>query len=99
MPWRKILVIDFLLIALFILATRFATFLHEVLGHAFVAFIVGGDVHRIKVSLFGGGMVWADLGNSHSPSLFIYCLAGIFVNLITGALPIVFRNKLHKGGL
>ena len=96
MPGRKILVIDFLLIALFILATRFATFLHEVLGHAFVALIVGGDVHRIKVSLFGGGMVWADLGNSHSPTLFIYCLAGIFVNLVTGALPIVFRNKLKR---
>jgi hypothetical protein len=61
-----------------------------------VAFIVGGDVHRIKVSLFGGGMVWAELDNSHSPTLFIYCMAGIFVNLITGALPIVFRNKLRR---
>jgi hypothetical protein len=96
MPGRKILVIDFLMIALFILATRFATFLHEVLGHAFVALIVGGDVHRIKVSLFGGGMVWSDLGNNHSPTLFIYCLAGIFVNLVTGALPIVFRNSLRR---
>lgn len=28
MPWKKIILIDFLLIALLILATRFATFLH-----------------------------------------------------------------------
>ena len=96
MPWRKIFFLDFLLIALLILATRFATFLHEVFGHAFVILIVGGDVHRIKVSLFGGGTVWADLGNYHGPILFTYCLAGIFVNLVTGALPIVFRNKLRR---
>lgn len=96
MPWRKIFFLDFLLISLLILATRFATFFHEILGHAFVVLIVGGDVHRIKVSLFGGGTVWADLGNYHGPTLFIYCLAGIFVNLVTGALPIVFRNKLRR---
>ena len=95
MPWKKIILIDFLLIALLILATRFATFLHEVFGHAFVALIVGGEVHGIKVSLFGGGMVWADLGNCPGAALFIYCLAGIFVNLLTGALPIVFSKKIR----
>jgi hypothetical protein len=96
MPWKKIILVDFLLIALLILATRFATFLHEVFGHAFVALIVGGEVHRIKVSLFGGGMVWADLGNCPGSTLFLYCLAGIFVNLFTGAFPIVFSKKISK---
>jgi hypothetical protein len=96
MPWKKIILIDFLLIALLILATRFATFLHEVFGHAFVALILGGEVHRIKVSLFGGGMVWADLGNYPCPALFLYCLAGIFVNLFTGVLPVVFSKKIRK---
>jgi hypothetical protein len=96
MPWKKIILIDFLLIALFILVTRFATFLHEVFGHAFVALIVGGEVHGIKVSLFGGGMVWADLGNCPGSALFIYCLAGIFVNLFTGTLPIVFSKKIKE---
>ena len=96
MPWKKIILIDFLLIALLILATRFATFLHEVFGHAFVALIVGGEVHGIKVSLFGGGMVWADMGNCPGSTLFLYCLAGIFVNLFTGALPMVFSKKIRK---
>ena len=96
MPWKKIILIDFLLIALLILATRLATFLHEVFGHAFVALVVGGEVHGIKVSLFGGGMVWADLGNYPGYALFLYCLAGILVNLFTGALPIVFSKKIKK---
>ena len=94
--WRKILLIDFLLIALLILATRFATFLHEVFGHALVAVIVGGEVHRITVSLFGGGKVWADLGHCNSLALFFFCLSGIFVNLVAGVLPIVFRKKIGK---
>jgi len=96
MHWKKIILIDFLLIALFILATRLATFLHEVFGHAFVALMVGGWVHGIKVSLFGGGMVWADLGNYSGSALFLYCLSGIFVNLFTGALPVVFSKKVRK---
>jgi hypothetical protein len=96
MPWKKIILIDFLLIALLILATRFATFLHEVFGHAFVALIMCGEVHSIKISLFGGGMVWAELGKTSGPALFLYCLAGIFVNLFTGVLPIVFGKKIRK---
>jgi len=96
MPWKKIILIDFLLIALLILATRFATFLHEVFGHAFVALIMCGEVHGIKISLFGGGMVWAELGKTSGPALFLYCLAGIFINLFTGVLPIVFAKKIRK---
>jgi hypothetical protein len=95
-PWKKIFLFDLLLIALLVLATRFATFLHEVFGHTLIALITGGEVHRIKISLFGGGMVWADLGSYHLAVVILYCYSGILVNLITGALPFFFIKKLKS---
>jgi hypothetical protein len=94
--WKKIAFIDLLLIALLVLSTRFATFLHEVFGHTLVAILTGGEVHKIKISLFGGGMVWADLGSYHLGAVILYWYAGILVNLITGALPICFVEKIKN---
>ena len=94
--WKKIALVDLLLTALLILSTRFATFLHEFFGHAFVAFVMGGQVHRVQISLFGGGKVFADPGTHQVPSLFLFCLAGIFINLITGALPMFTSERIRK---
>jgi hypothetical protein len=94
--WKKIVPIDILLISLLVLSTRLATFFHEVLGHAWVALATGGEVHRIKVSLFGGGMVRADLGSDDIAVAVLYCYSGILVNLITGAIPLFFAKKIER---
>jgi len=98
-PWKKVVRLDLLLIALLVLSTRFATFLHEVFGHTGVALLSGGEVHRIKISLFGGGMVEADLGGDHLAVVMLYWYSGILVNLITGALPFFFLNKIKRANL
>lgn len=76
-----------------ILGSRTATFFHEVLGHALVALIFGGSVNKIKISMFGGGRVWTDLIEPHTRVLFIFSMAGIIVNLITGVGAIMIAVK------
>ncbi|MFP4475099.1 MAG: hypothetical protein ACLFOY_06030 [Desulfatibacillaceae bacterium] len=76
---------DLLLLALLILATRTATVLHEFLGHALWAILFGGEVHAVRVSLFGGGGVESTLPATSGSVLFVYSLSGIGVNFATGS--------------
>ncbi len=85
-----------MLIGLLVLSTRLLTLLHEVMGHGFTALILGGKVLKIKVSLFGGGRVWADINNNHIVSRFLFSMSGIFVNFLTGAIPFVLYKRTIK---
>ncbi len=72
--WKDVVLFTFMLIGLLVLSTRFLTLLHEVMGHGFTALILGGKVLKIKVSLFGGGRVWADINNIYLSGLIRYKL-------------------------
>jgi len=83
-----------LLVALLILSTRTATTLHEVCGHALTAFISGGEVKKITISLFGGGGVNADIDNSNLWVAVPYAFSGIWINLLSGfAALVVLKYK------
>ncbi len=94
--WKEVALFTFMLIGLLVLSTRFLTLLHEVMGHGFTALILGGKVLKIKVSLFGGGRVWADINNNHTAAHFFFSMSGIFVNFLTGAIPVVLYKKTIK---
>jgi hypothetical protein len=92
-PFKEMLQFDLLLLALLILATRLATLLHELIGHALVAWISGGDIHSIHISLFGGGSVSASLGQGPVCLSAIFGSGGLLVNAATGALPVLIIRK------
>lgn len=84
---RYLLLLDLFLLAALILATRLATFLHEVIGHGLFAAAFRGEVSGIRVSLFGGGHTYyhfnAELGLTES---FLVAFGGILINLLSGML-------------
>ncbi|MFH0844471.1 MAG: hypothetical protein V1930_03275 [Pseudomonadota bacterium] len=92
-----LLLVDLFLLGNLILATRMATFLHEVLGHGLMAVALGGRVDGIQVSLFGGGhaqyLLEADSGLSVR---FLAALGGILINGISGTLSLLFVRKLGR---
>lgn len=90
LPWKKILLLDLLLLSFLILGTRLATLVHEILGHALFSLLTGGAVKGIRISLFGGGNVYHALPDGAGvPSLFAVALSGIALNLVTGAAVIL----------
>ncbi len=93
---KTIILLNLMLTSFLVLSTRIATFLHEVFGHTFIALISGGSVYRIKISMFGGGRVWADLTKTNIVILFLFCLSGIMINIITGILPVIFSHKTDR---
>ncbi|MDP6178508.1 MAG: hypothetical protein QGG48_01295 [Desulfatiglandales bacterium] len=95
--WRTLLFFDLFLLAVLILATRLATFLHELIGHALVASAFGGEVNGVRMSLFGGGHVYYFL--SRESGLFVRLLVafgGIIVNMLSGLLLFIFIRKPDK---
>ena len=95
--WGSLLLFDLFLIAVLILATRFTTFLHELIGHAFVAGGFGARVNGVQVSLFGGGRVHYHFGGD--PGLivrFLIAFGGIIVNILSGLLAFVIIRRLSK---
>lgn len=88
-----LLLFDLFLLALLILAARLATALHEVVGHAGVALLCGGDVSAVEVSLFGGGRTHYALPGDAGPlPRFLAAWGGIAVNLLT-ALPFLWPRR------
>ena len=85
-PWPYLLILDLFLLAALIVATRLATFLHEVIGHGLFAAAFKGEVSGIRVSLFGGGHAYyhfnRELGLTGS---FLVAMGGILINLLSGA--------------
>lgn len=99
--WRSLLIFDLFLLALLILASRLATFLHELFGHAFLASTFGGQVNGIKVTLFGGGHVYYHFETGPGLDLrFLLAFGGIIVNVLSGLLPFIFfRQAAKRSGL
>ena len=95
--WSSLLLFNLFLLAIMILATRLATFLHELIGHALLALTFGGNVSGIRVSLFGGGRVFYQL-EAGSGLLVrpLVAFGGIFINILTGILPFLYIRKLGK---
>ena len=94
--WRAILLFDFYLLALLILAARLATCLHEIVGHGLTALIFGGRVSGIYISLFGGGWTTYQFDREIGLSArFLVSLGGILVNFLSGllALYVVSRSS------
>lgn len=87
LSWRRLLAFDLLLLALLVLSTRLATFLHEGMGHSLSALALGGRVNGIRLTLFGGGNAYyrfdTELG---PPGALLVAFAGILVNLLSGIL-------------
>jgi hypothetical protein len=95
--WRLPLVFNLSLLALIILGTRLATLLHELLGHALTAVVAGGHVEGIRVSLFGGGRVYYQLGaETGSTAHFFVTCGGLMTNLATGLLVFLLLKKFAE---
>jgi hypothetical protein len=95
--WRTLLFFDLFLLAVLIIATRLATFLHELIGHALMASAFGGEVNGVRMSLFGGGHVYYLL--SRESGLLVRLLVafgGIIVNMLSGLLLFIFIRKPGK---
>ncbi|MBU2488409.1 MAG: hypothetical protein KKA60_03365 [Proteobacteria bacterium] len=82
-------------LALLILATRLATALHELLGHAALALALGGRVEEVWVSLLGGGRVAVSgLEQAGAATALAFAFSGLAVNLVLGltAAWLLFRG-------
>ena len=92
--WRLLLLLDLFLLALLILSTRLATFLHETVGHALTAVLFGAQVTGIRLSLFGGGNAYHHFDAS-LPLLatFLVPFSGILVNLISGGIALHYARR------
>ena len=86
-PWQALLLFDFYLLAILILAGRLATGLHEIVGHGLAAVIFGGRVNGVHISLFGGGWTSYQFDREIGVTArFLVSFAGIFVNFLSGLL-------------
>ncbi|MBW1804638.1 MAG: M50 family metallopeptidase, partial [Deltaproteobacteria bacterium] len=97
-PLRSLLFFDLFLVAVIILATRLATLFHEILGHAFTAFLFGEHVNAVRLSLFGGGRVYYHL-NIPPDTLprFFVAFGGIIMNVLSGILALIILNRVRHG--
>jgi hypothetical protein len=92
--FRNTLVFSALFFANLVLSTRAAMFLHEALGHAATALLLGGDVLGVQVSLFGGGRVHALLPDAGEAARFAYAHSGMLVNAVSGLAALaLFRAR------
>ena len=69
--------------------------LHEALGHAVTALLLGGHVERLSVSLFGGGRVWASGIPGAGPAALLFDLSGIGVNALLGVVLLSLAGRLR----
>ena len=95
--FRDLLLFDLFLLAILILATRLATFLHELMGHALMAATFGGEVNGVRVTLFGGGEAYYHLKMQSGLSVrFLVAFGGIIVNMLSGLLPFIFIHRFKR---
>lgn len=71
--------------AALVLWARAGVILHEAAGHALVWKVHGGSIDSIEVTLFGGGRVRTSGPAAHGAWLFVFSMAGIFLNAFVGA--------------
>lgn len=93
---RRILCFDLLLVALIVIVTRVGCCLHEAVGHALLADLLGAKIRSVEVTLFGGGTVdWhfpAGYGISESCSI----AAGMVLNAISGVVALVLVRRYES---
>ena len=96
--WRRIARLWALSFGALVVWSRLSVFFHEAAGHAFVWRAWGGEIERIEVALFGGGHVWTSAEPPGGYPVFLFLMAGIFLNALLGAALVVavFRG-LAKG--
>jgi hypothetical protein len=95
--WRQLLAFDLFLLALLILSTRLATFLHEAVGHALAAALFGAQVNGIRLSLFGGGNAYYHFDAPLPVAAgFLVPFSGILVNLFTGFVALHCTPRLSR---
>jgi hypothetical protein len=98
LPWGRLLRFDLMLLALLVLGTRLATFVHEFLGHALFVLLFGGRVNAIRISLLGGGHVYHDLPDGAGFLVHVVVAwAGIAMNLLTGAAVFAWLRRSPGG--
>jgi len=83
-----------LLFSFLILSTRFATFLHEVVGHGLITVLLGGKCDSIHISPWGGGYANCELkADAGILSHFLHNFGGIILNLISGLISFFICKK------
>ncbi|MEW6669298.1 MAG: hypothetical protein AB1512_29150 [Thermodesulfobacteriota bacterium] len=95
--WRVLLLFDLFLLALLILSTRLATFLHEAAGHAAAAALFGGQIRGVRLSLFGGGHAYSHFETALPlPGIFLVPFSGVLINLIFGFIALRYVRRLSR---
>lgn len=88
MGWKRLLLLDLVLLSLTVLASRAALLIHELGGHALPALAFGAERIEAEFSFFGGGWVHHHFPAGVAPSpfgAFVISLGGIVLNALTGA--------------
>ncbi len=93
---RQLLLFDLLLLAITILVTRIGCLIHEVVGHALFAHLLGAHLRSIEVTLFAGGSVdwWYDCDRSWAYNFWPTAM-GMLLNLFTGAIALAFARRFE----
>jgi hypothetical protein len=95
--WKRLLLFDLFLLSLVVLASRLGAALHEGVGHALVAALLGGQVLEVKVDPLGGGLARVHFASEPG---FVRTLlwqgGGMLVNLLTGAAAVGLLSHLGK---
>jgi hypothetical protein len=93
-PKRIFEIALFLFLTIF-LTSRLGTFIHEGLGHALAAVIMGGNVTGMSINLFTTGSCSYDLLSSGLPPRAVVDLAGIVVNFVTGGASLLVLKRIR----
>jgi hypothetical protein len=92
---KRILEITLFLFLTIFLTSRLGTLLHEGLGHALAAVILGGHVTGVSINLFTTGSCSYELPGPEVAQRAVADLAGIAVNLLTGVMALVLLKKIR----
>ena len=89
---KRIVVWVILAESMLILSTRLGAFLHEFIGHGFLATLLGGRFEGFHLTLFAGGeaKITGNLGEMASVCV---GLGGIVINLLAGFLVLIFLKR------
>ena len=89
---KKIIICIILAESMLVLSTRVGAFLHEFIGHGFLATLFGGKFEAFRLTLFAGGEAKFS-GNLGEMASVCIGLGGIAVNLVTGFLVLIFLQR------
>ncbi|PCJ62942.1 MAG: hypothetical protein COA79_02090 [Planctomycetota bacterium] len=90
----KAILIIILMVSMLVLSTRLTTFIHEVFGHALVAYLFDFSIHKIDISLFGGGYVSSDFHSKSILKNILFSYSGILINILTAIIIFIYFKKV-----